>query len=588
MTEDEPTSNQTTKTMPKRGSVNLNYHLAIQNPANHDIEVSILVEDHNDSSIEFVMPTWAPGRLVRGDYAALVSEVSARGRGAKTLRMTRVGANRWRVAASGEDLVFKYRIHAARLSDGSSFLNDQGGIINPASVCMYVEGRRSQSLGVYVGLPESTKWSSYSAMESGDGVGRFTASNYGELIQSPILLGQFSEHKVPYGDQVARIYVSPQGSSYSNNIAEGVQELLEKSIDYFGAPKQKLDMFLGFAFGLGHGNQMQGAGPDNMCIGSVDKLSESSVKNALLSAASLMSRARLHDSIQLADWNAVDFDQLMVNPMSWFPKAMGNYFGLHLMQQCGLTSEFGLRSEMAARINKVESEPSKRRITLTAAAENLALMRDSRSSFLPTNQSNQFFDAYDRGLVNLLLLDLAIIGDSDGEKGLSALVQNLEQKRGVLTQRTFLSACSAIGGSSLKNLADGLMNDIALRPYDEISQTAGFLINADVGSRSQLGASMNGTKVVSVARNTSASRAGLQAGDQVSRFAGKNVGSDLMGEVAAFPAGTSTTITVVRRGSLVTLPIELTEIRRGGFRFEEVAGGNKTTRARFYGNAIAP
>lgn len=588
MSEGVQTANSSDETVIKRGRVNLNYHLNIGNPANHDIEVSIQVEDHNDSQVEFVMPTWAPGRLVRDDFASLVSEVSARGRGAKTLRMTRIGANRWRVAAGGEDLVFKYRLHAGRLSDGSSLLNDQGAIINPASVCMYVAGRRSQPLGVYLGIPKTKKWNSYSALASGDGPGRFNADSYGELIGNPILLGNFSEHRVPYGEKIARVYVSPQGSSLSSNLADGVGELLRKSVDYFGSPKNQSDMFFAFAFGLGHGNQMNSVGPANVCIGSSTSLGEGSARVALQSAANLIAQARLHHSIQLVDWNRVNFDHLMVNPMAWLPKSMGQYFGLQLMQRCGLKSAFDLRSELAAAINHVESEPAKRRVNLATAAENLALIRDPQHSFLPTNQENQFFDAYDRGLVSMLLLDLALIGESEGEKDLAMLVKIFESKRGLLSERTFLNACNSAGGSSLRNLAERLIHDTAPRPYTEVSEAAGFSIGAEVGSRSQLGAQIEGTRIVSVARNTSASRAGLQAGDQISRFAGNQVNSDALGTIVSFPAGTSTTITVVRRGSLVTLPIKLTEIRRGGFRFEETVGGNKTTKARFYGNTTTP
>ncbi len=581
-------SNRTIPRPQASGQADLTYHLSIPNPASHDIEVSILVENHNDRFVEFVMPTWAPRRLIRDDFAALVSRVNARGRGAKTLSINRVGANRWRIRAGGEDFVFKYRVHSPRLSNGTSLVNDQGGILHPGSICMYVEGRRDQSLSVYLGLPETLKWSSYCSLDALDRPNSYKASSYGSFIHAPIHLGSYSEHQVTIDGQVAQIIVSPQSSTYSNQVAQGVEELLKKSHRYFGPNKKKEDLLVAFSFGLGHGQSCEAAGAHSMSIGQADAISERSVRVALQSFANLTTQVHLNKVLQPVDWNQVDFDRLLVDPMAWLPEALGKYFGLHLMQRCGLMGEQQLLASLAQVINRVESEPAKRLMTLQEAATNMALRQDSLGQFASSNQRNQFFDATDRGLVVLLLLDLATIRDSEGERDLSALLPFLLRQRNRIDEKTFLLACQEVGSRGVGILANNLLNDTAVRPYKEIARESGFVIDADAGSHSQFGAQLRGTKIVSVASNGAAARAGLQLGDRVIRFAGKNASKTLNREIRLFPSGSPTTITVERRGSLVTLPIRLAEIRRGKFRFTLGDSSMKNLRDRFFGNIEQP
>ncbi len=570
------------------GTAKISYHLAIKNPADSDVEVSILVKDHNDSNLEFVMPTWAPFRLLRDDYAAFISEVKARGRGGKTLRMARVGANRWRVTASGQDLVFSYRVHASALSQGHSLVNDQGGILNAASVCMFVDGHRAQPIEINVGITESVKWSTYSALSASGGPGRFEAASYGELIRTPILVGRFSEHRIPHGTGVARVIVSPQGTSASEQIARGIEELLKQSTRYFGAAKHQDDLLFAFAFGLGSENRMANPGPRGLCIGTVEPLNTKSAQIALRTAANLMPRMRIDQALQTVSWNAVDFDRLLVDSVGWLPEALGRYFGGHLAQRAGLSNQSQLRSNLAEIINKVEIEPSKFDVTLQTVSENLALRRVAGQGFAPTNQGSQFFDAVERGIAVLLLLDLSLIGESGGTHDLGELLGVLEKNRGYMTTTAFLDACEQVGGHKLLTLADRLVTEKIVRPYSAVSRSAGFVIEAGSAERSQLGAKIEGRRVMSVVRGKAASRAGLQVGDRIVRFAGKNVGGTFGEKVASMPAGMSTTITVKRRGSLVTLPIQMGTIRRTGFAFDETNSGGEKTRNRFYGKLNTP
>jgi serine protease Do len=116
----------------------------------------------------------------------------------------------------------------------------------------------------------------------------------------------------------------------------------------------------------------------------------------------------------------------------------------------------------------------------------------------------------------------------------------------------------AVASNLAKNVANSLRNDgVVRRGYLGVS-----ISNLDPEVAARLGAPKDGGVVIGdVQENTPAAKAGLQAGDIVTRIAGKQVkdGRTLQGIVANLPLGKEAPVEVLRDGKTVTVPVTIEE-----------------------------
>jgi len=154
-----------------------------------------------DGQVELSLPNWTPGSYVIRDHAAHLERLQARDGTGRFLEVEKTAKNRWRIDTEGaRELTLNYDVWAGELHVSSSWIESDFALLNGAGIFLFSEDSRLWRQEIVVKLPES--WSrirtSLTALQD---KGHFSASNYDELVDSPIVAGNAPEYEFSHDGQ---------------------------------------------------------------------------------------------------------------------------------------------------------------------------------------------------------------------------------------------------------------------------------------------------------------------------------------------------------------------------------------------------
>lgn len=170
------------------------YHLQPGDPAAHVYTVACRVASPDPEGQEFTLPAWAPGSYLIREFARHLLVVEAlTDDGPQPLR--KMDKARWRAPAVDGPLVVRVRVYAFDLSVRGAFLDRDHGFVNGFCVFLRPEGLDDRPCAVQVDPPDGGEdWQLATAMRRVSGgeleFGAFTAADYDELIDQPMLMGR--------------------------------------------------------------------------------------------------------------------------------------------------------------------------------------------------------------------------------------------------------------------------------------------------------------------------------------------------------------------------------------------------------------
>ena len=174
----------------------IKYALKMPKPQNHYFEVEMELRDFKAAELTVKMPVWAPGSYLVREFSRNVNYVKAVDENNKELKVTKTAKNEWKIAkGKAKQVKVNYDVYAFELSVRTSFLDLSHGFVSGSSVFFYVDGfqQLSGTLDVYPFSSFKTVTTPLTkAAESVQGDGnseRFTFTNYDELVDSPIEIG---------------------------------------------------------------------------------------------------------------------------------------------------------------------------------------------------------------------------------------------------------------------------------------------------------------------------------------------------------------------------------------------------------------
>ncbi len=164
------------------------HQLKFEHRKNQYVDVRLTIPVQSET-IDLAMPNWTPGSYLIRDYAAQVEGLQARGRTGKELAVKKIEKHRWRVETAGEDWIeVSYSVWAGELAVNAGWIENDFAILNGAGVFLYNETTRKLPQRLHIVAPDS--WRNIHVALPGPGPDQvFTAKNYDELVDSPILLG---------------------------------------------------------------------------------------------------------------------------------------------------------------------------------------------------------------------------------------------------------------------------------------------------------------------------------------------------------------------------------------------------------------
>ncbi len=168
------------------------YTLTVLRPHTHVFEVRMEITGTERSELDVSMPVWTPGSYLVREYERGVVRFSAGDGEGRALSWHKVDKNTWRIATDGAGrILVDYDVYAREPGIRWSFLYDEGGHVLGPNLFMYVVGAPDAPASATFDLPAGWRLNGAIA-PAGDNPYRVSASSYHELIDAPLLFGNFN------------------------------------------------------------------------------------------------------------------------------------------------------------------------------------------------------------------------------------------------------------------------------------------------------------------------------------------------------------------------------------------------------------
>jgi predicted metalloprotease with PDZ domain len=394
------------------------YSVAVEKPGDKEFDVTVRVEGVGGETVDLAMPTWLPGVYRVQNYAEAVRRFVAVDDTGKPLNVTMPSKNVWRVASHAASFTAQYALDVSRGQKlySKSQVADRVGVIQAGTALLFLPGHREASVSLKLDLPEA--WRVATALDGGPR--EFTAVDYDELVDSPVLFGEFTRldfkiRGIPFAvvaDKRLKFDIMKLGALNS--------KLADAQIEMFGSAPFPEYLFLYMVT-----EDASGRGDESIFLGlehDESTLITLHPRLALSEDLSVRWLAEVSSHELFHAWNVraikptqlVLPDYLEAPPVRtlWLLEGATSYYAKRFVAATLMSREAGkewLFAELANSLSALESRESLEELSLEAG----------------TSGPEAFYKLYPRGEATALLLDLQIRADSHGRLGLDDVLRQL-------------------------------------------------------------------------------------------------------------------------------------------------------------------
>ena len=482
--------------------------------------VLIEVRDVRVGHVDFAMPVWTPGSYTVLDFMGRVHSVASRDTAGRELALEKLDKSTWRVHTGGSSqkpgarklekgpgrtgltgvtkegsvgaallgdtvgrrgkrgengIILDYYVRAHDVSVDRSFVDNERATINGASVYMYVVGRKEEALQVRFVRPDS--W----PIETGlTRVGRrrdlYWASDYDELLDSPVFMGQFDVETFKVRDVEHRCVIVGHGNFDKDQLVRDTGRIVETTVDMFrDVPYSCYLFFMEMAptydGGLEHRNSTHmifdrwGFEP----------------RNEYVQALLLISHEFFHTwnvkRLQPAELGPFDYSREVHSPLLWFSEGFTSYYEALILRRAGCISTAEYLGELGRTIRRLMLTPGRSIMTLEQSSV------DAWTKFYNPHPDspNNSISYYNKGSIFGWILDLEIRRRTKNRSSLDDVLRSmyktfhLDEQRGFTTEDVE-DAAVAVGGRSIRHLFDKIVRSKVEVDYEEYLGYAGLTI----------------------------------------------------------------------------------------------------------------
>ncbi len=244
----------------------IHYAIVPKDPAAHLFEVTLTLVDPDPAGQCFRLPAWIPGSYMMREFARHIVTLRAFGKTGRKVHIAKIDKHTWQAAPVKDGLMIRYQVYAWDMSVRGAHLDGAGGLMNGASVFLAVVGREEVPCEVEIVPPTGDAyqhWRIATALAEvrgtkRHGFGRYHAQNYDELIDHPVMLGEFAlttftAHGVPHDIAIAGRVIALD----LDRLAADLKCICEAQIALFEPKSKRAPMeryvFMTQAVGKGYG-----------------------------------------------------------------------------------------------------------------------------------------------------------------------------------------------------------------------------------------------------------------------------------------------------------------------------------------------
>ena len=541
----------------------LHYQIEFDDYKQHLVHVTIRFLANPNQ--ELWLPTWIPGSYLIREFSKHIESVKAYDEAGRLLDIKKTSKNRWRLFNTDHELMtIEYDVYAYDLSVRGAYVDQTRLYINPACVCLALEGQEQSACEVEVFLPDELKHFQLATGLASKSLvkGRFTlkADHYDQLIDSPFELADQTRFSFETNGIEHEFVISGSHSTNIDRLKADIEKICAAEINMFGSAPFKNYTFMTMATGnsyggLEHCNSTSLITPREDLPKSNEPTEPSKDYQRFLG---LCSHEYFHSwlvkFIRPENFANYNLHQEGYTSLLWIFEGFTSYYDDLILLRSGVISQKSYLDLLKAQIDRYLQNPG--RFVQTVAESSFdAWIKFYRQD---ENSNNAGTSYYNKGSLVALCLDLGLrLRGSSLDALMRRLYENTQNGMQV-NERTIFDLCKELTGDSWIEQINHLINTTDELPLDQLFPEFGLSYRVKTDKSLPLGLKLvdkpEGVLVQSTRRDSAAAKAGISANDVIIAIDGLKATTKLVEKYAK--QGGTYTVFAFRRDELLSFEVE--------------------------------
>ena len=523
------------------------------------------------------LPVWIPGSYLVREFSKHLQRLQAY-QGKALVPLTQLDKCTWQAQCeAGQPLLLTYEVYAFDNSVRTAWLDTQRGFFNGTSLCLRVHGQENTPHLVTLsadGLPKD--WQAATALTpqkvTKRGFGDYLASDYDELLDSPVELGAFWCGEFVAAGIPHRFVVSGASAGFDGaRLLADTQAICEAEISFWHGRKTQQAPHQHYLFMLNATHDSYGGLEHRHSTALICKRADlprlgqdhtGQPSDGYTTLLGLISHEYFHTwnvkRLRPAEFSRYDYAQENYTELLWFFEGYTSYFDDLLLRRAKLIDNAHYLKLLSKTLNAVLQTPG-RKVQSVAQASMDAWVKYYRQD---ENTANATVSYYTKGALVALCLDLEL--RRGGKTNLDGVMRALWQRcqGGPMTEGDLLAVLAELSGQSFETELQQWVHgtdDLPLQAHLESHGVRYHIESAQLAD--QLGlrvTEVNGLRIKTVLRDGAGEQAGFAAGDE---WLGVEIGAERwrLNKLDDLPMwlGNATTCRalIARDQRLLTLPL---------------------------------
>ncbi|ENV92215.1 hypothetical protein F937_01605 [Acinetobacter calcoaceticus ANC 3680] len=541
----------------------LHYQIEFDDYKQHLVHVTIRFLANPNQ--ELWLPTWIPGSYLIREFSKHIESVKAYDEAGRMLDIKKTSKNRWRLFNTDHELMtIEYDVYAYDLSVRGAYVDQTRLYINPACVCLALEGQEQSACEVEVFLPDELKHFQLATGLASKSLvkGRFTlkADHYDQLIDSPFELADqtrfsFETHGIEH-----EFVISGPHNANIDRLKADIEKICAAEINMFGSAPFKNYTFMTMATGnsyggLEHCNSTSLITPRDDLPKSNEPTEPSKDYQRFLG---LCSHEYFHSwlvkFIRPESFANYNLHQEGYTSLLWIFEGFTSYYDDLILLRSGVISQKSYLDLLKAQIDRYLQNPG--RFVQTVAESSFdAWIKFYRQD---ENSNNAGTSYYNKGALVALCLDLGLrLRGSSLDALMRRLYENTQNGMQV-NERTIFDLCKELTGDNWIEQINHLINTTDELPLDQLLPEFGLSYRVKTDKSLPLGLKLvdkpEGVLVQSARRESAGAKAGISANDVIIAIDGLKASTKLIEKYAK--QGGAYTVFAFRRDELISFAVD--------------------------------
>jgi len=487
-----------------------------------DIEIDLSPTLASDI-LRVYLPEWRPGRYELGHFSRNLRQLSCTAPSGHEIPIEPVDRASWQFHPKGHSRIhLSYLYRADQPDAGGCYVDHQLFYVNPIHCCLYTDEHRDQPVSLQIQIPGH--WKVACGLPQSGGI--FTASNYDELVDMPLVASPHLTHwPFQHRNYQLHLWIHTQTEPQMSRFEADVCQFVDAQLDIMGPLPVNTYHFILLALPYAHYHGVEHRNSTMMVLGPEAEIFRELYPELLGLSAHEFFHAWNIKHIKPNDLMRYDYQRENYSSLGYVFEGYTTYYGDLSLLRSGL---FGWH-EYAHEVDVYLS-----RHLMSYARQNAGLRDSGHNTWVDgyggAAAPHRSVSIYAEGMLSALCLDLEIRRISNNRYSLDDLMRHLRSRADLgmgYIEADLIDFLDVTTGRSFHPLFQRLYHKPAtlIEPLKQALSWIGCgvqSIDSEDECARMCGLRLQGghgaQQVIGVAPTSAADRAGLRVGDRVTEI----------------------------------------------------------------------